>query len=153
MASMNYVILVGGLSRDPQVRRIPSREPPPTQDPSHNSDMVVADLSLAITEKFKGKNRDWQERTTFVDVAVWGRQAEFCEQYLHKGSPILVEGRLQLDQWEKDGEKRSKLKVRADRIQSLASVRRNENDNDKSSPQTPSPASTDAAPQDLETPF
>jgi single-strand DNA-binding protein len=112
MASLNYVILVGNLTRDPQVRKTPS-------------DATVADLGMAINEKYKNKNGEMQEIVTYVDVVAWGRQAEVCQQYLHKGSPVLIEGRLQLDQWEsKEGEKRSKLRVRADRIQFLSGPRR-----------------------------
>lgn len=112
MASLNYVILVGNLTRDPQVRNTPGGA-------------VVADIGMAINEKYKNKAGEMQETVTYVDVVAWGRQAEVCQQYLHKGSPVLIEGRLQLDQWEsKEGEKRSKLRVRADRIQFLSSPRR-----------------------------
>lgn len=112
MASLNYVILVGNLTRDPQVRNIPGGA-------------VVADISMAVNEKYKNKTGEMQEIVTYVDVVAWGRQAEVCQQYLHKGSPVLIEGRLQLDQWEsKEGEKRSKLRVRADRVQFLSSPRR-----------------------------
>ena len=107
MANLNYVVLAGNLTRDPQVRNTPAGT-------------AVADLGLAINEKFKNKTGELQENTTYVDVVAWGRQAEVCQQYLHKGSPVLIEGRLQLDQWEsKEGEKRSKLRVRADRVQFL----------------------------------
>ncbi len=115
MASLNYVILVGNLTRDPQVRNTPGGA-------------TVADLGMAINEKYKNKNGEMQEIVTYVDVVAWGRQAEVCQQYLHKGSPVLIEGRLQLDQWEsKEGEKRSKLRVRADRIQFLSGPRREGN--------------------------
>ena len=114
MASLNYVILVGNLTRDPQVRTTPGGA-------------VVGDISMAVNEKFKNKAGEMQETVTYVDVVAWGRQAEVCQQYLHKGSPVLIEGRLQLDQWEsKEGEKRSKLRVRADRIQFLSSGQRRE---------------------------
>lgn len=111
MASANIVVLCGNLTRDPEVRQIPSG-------------MSVADLGLAINESYKNKSGELVETTCYVDVVVWGKTAENCGQYLRKGSAILVEGRLQLDQWEKDGEKRSKLRVRADRIQFLGSPRR-----------------------------
>lgn len=115
MASLNYVILVGNLTRDPQVRNTPGGA-------------VVADIGMAINEKFKNKAGEMQETVTYVDVVAWGRQAEVCQQYLHKGSPVLIEGRLQLDQWEsKEGEKRSKLRIRADRIQFLSGPRREGN--------------------------
>lgn len=108
MASANFVLLMGNLTRDPEVRTIPSGT-------------TVADLGLAVNESYKNKSGELVETTVFVDVVVWGRLAETCGQYLKKGSPALVEGRLQLDQWEgKDGEKRSKLRVRADRVQFLS---------------------------------
>ena len=112
MASLNYVVLAGNLTRDPVVRNTPSGT-------------AVADLGLAVSDKYKNKAGELVETVCFVDVVAWGRQAEVCQQYLHKGSPVLVEGRLQLDQWEsKEGEKRSKLRVRADRVQFLSSPNR-----------------------------
>lgn len=111
MASFNKVILIGNLTKDPEVRYIPSGT-------------AVGDLRLAVTERFKGRDGQEQESTCFVDVVVWARQAETCGEYLRKGSPILVEGRLQLDEWKsKEGENRSKLRVRADRVQFLGSPR------------------------------
>ncbi len=107
MASYNRVLLMGNLTRNPEIRYTPSGT-------------AVADLGLAINENFKNKAGETVEQTCFVDVVVWGRQAETSAEYLHKGSPVFVEGRLQLDQWEsQQGEKRSKLRVRADRIQFL----------------------------------
>ena len=108
MASFNKVILMGGLTRDPELKQAASG-------------VKVADLSLAITEQWKdratGENK---ETTCYVDVVVWQKQAELCCQYLSKGRQILVEGRLQLDEWEnQQGEKRRKLRVRADRVQFL----------------------------------
>jgi single-strand DNA-binding protein len=105
MASYNRVLLMGNLTRNPEIRYTPTGT-------------AVADLGLAINENFKNKAGEVVEQTCFVDVVVWGRQAETSAEYLHKGSPVFVEGRLQLDQWEnQQGEKRSKLRVRADRIQ------------------------------------
>ena len=109
MASYNRVLLMGNLTRNPEIRYTPSGT-------------AVADLGLAINENFKNKAGEMVEQTCFVDVVVWGRQAETSAEYLHKGSPVFVEGRLQLDQWEnQQGEKRSKLRVRADRVQFLGS--------------------------------
>jgi single-strand DNA-binding protein len=109
MASYNRVLLMGNLTRNPEIRYTPSGT-------------AVADLGLAVNESFKNKAGETVEQTCFVDVVVWGRQAETASEYLHKGSPVFVEGRLQLDQWEsKEGEKRSKLRVRADRVQFLGS--------------------------------
>ncbi len=102
--SVNFVIIGGNLTRDPQVRTLPSGT-------------KVADLGVAVSEQYKDKTGDMKENTHFIDVAAWARTAELCEQYLRKGSPVLVEGRLQFEQWDsKDGEKRSKLKVRAQRV-------------------------------------
>jgi single-strand DNA-binding protein len=109
MASYNRVLLMGNLTRNPEIRYTPSGT-------------AVADLGLAVNESFKNKAGETVEQTCFVDVVVWGRQAETAVEYLHKGSPVFVEGRLQLDQWEsQQGEKRSKLRVRADRVQFLGS--------------------------------
>ncbi len=114
MASMNRVFLMGNLTRDPEVRYTPSGQ-------------AVADLGLAISEKYRNKAGEMEEKTCFVDVVVWARQAETCGEYLSKGSPILCEGSLQLDQWQTEsGEKRSRLRVRAARIQFLSSPRRAE---------------------------
>jgi len=108
MASFNKVILVGNLTRDPEKKYLPSG-------------VAVADLGLAVNESYKNKEGEWVEKPVFIDVVVWDRQAENCAQYLSKGSPILVEGRLQLDTWETpQGEKRSKVRVRADRVQFLS---------------------------------
>jgi single-strand DNA-binding protein len=108
---MNHVILAGNLTRDPESRQLPSGT-------------AVADLGLAINDSYKNKSGELVETTCFVDVVVWGRLAETCSQYLRKGSPVLVEGRLQLDQWTtQEGEKRSKLRVRADRVQFLGGKR------------------------------
>ena len=107
MASMNKVLLMGNVTRNPEVKRT-------------TSGSSVLDLGVAVSENYRGKDGKTVETTCFADVVVWGRQAESCAQYLSKGSPVMVEGRLQLDQWETDsGEKRSKLKIHAQRIQFL----------------------------------
>ena len=106
MPSVNIVTLCGNLTRDPEVRHVPNG-------------MAVADLGLAINETYKNKAGEKVTETVWVPVVVWGKTAENCGQYLRKGASVLVEGRLQLDQWEKDGEKRSKLRVRADRVHFL----------------------------------
>lgn len=105
MASLNRVFLIGNLTKDPEVRFLPSGT-------------AVGDMRLAVTEQFRNKEGVATESTCFVDVVAWGRQAETCGEYLRKGAPIFVEGRLQLDEWKsKEGENRSKLRVRADRVQ------------------------------------
>ena len=108
MASFNKVILMGNLTRDPELKTAPSGS-------------KVADLGLAVSESWRDKNTgEHREVVCFVDVAVWNRLAELCQQYLKKGSPVLVEGRLQMDEWKnQQGEKRSKLRVRADTVKFL----------------------------------
>lgn len=105
MASYNRVILVGNLTRDPELRYIPSGT-------------AVSDIGLAINDRVK-KGNEWVDETTFVDVTLWARTAEVANEYLSKGSSVLIEGRLRLETWEKDGQKRSKLKVVADKMQML----------------------------------
>ena len=111
MASFNKVILVGNLTKDPEVRYT-------------STGTTVGNMRLAVTEHYKKQTGEMQETTCFVDVEVWGRQAETCSEYLKKGSSLLLEGKLKLDEWEtSEGEKRSKLRVRADRVQFLGSPR------------------------------
>jgi len=98
---------MGNLTRDPEVRYTPKGTP-------------VCDVGMAINTTYKTQDGHDREEVTYVTVETWGRQAETCGQYLSKGTPIFVEGRLQLDQWDdKDGKKVSRLKVRADRVQFL----------------------------------
>ena len=105
MASYNRVILVGNLTRDPELRYIPSGT-------------AVSDIGLAVNDRIK-RGDQWVDETTFVDVTLWGRTAEIANEYLSKGSPVLIEGRLKLDRWEKDGQKHSKLRVTAEKMQML----------------------------------
>src|SRR5205809_6381372 len=108
MASFNRVILLGNLTRDVEVRYL-------------QSGTAVADIGMAVNDRRKGQNGEWIEETTFVDVTLWGRTAEVAGEYLGKGSPILIEGRLKYDTWEKDGQKRSKLSVVCERMQMVGS--------------------------------
>jgi single-strand DNA-binding protein len=133
MSTLNRVFLMGNLTRDPEVRYTPSGT-------------AVGDLGLAVNETYKNKAGETVESTVFVDVEVWARQAETCAEYLFKGSPVFVEGRLKLDQWEnQQGEKRSKLRVRADRVQFLGSPKRTEA-TDESSKDAAAPAPMPASP-------
>ena len=109
MVSLNKVFLGGNLTRDPELRRTPSG-------------MAVTDVRLAVNQVYMDKNNQKQEETTFVDVVVWGKQAETLCQYLKKGSALLVEGALQYDSWEHEGQKRSRIRVKASRIQFLSSA-------------------------------
>lgn len=109
MASFNRVILVGNLTRDPELRYTPSGT-------------AVTELGLAVNDRRKSDTGEWIEETTFVDVTLWQRNAEVASEYLTKGSPVLVEGRLKLDTWQgNDGQKRSKLKVVGEKMQLLGS--------------------------------
>ena len=107
MASFNKVILMGNLTRDPDVRM------------TGTVGLKVARLGLAINERRRDRNGQMQDFPVFVDVDAWDKLAELCGQHLSKGSPVLVEGRLQMDNWEKDGVKHQKLKVRAMSIKFL----------------------------------
>ncbi len=106
MASYNRVILLGNLTRDVEMRYTPGGT-------------AVTDIGLAVNDRRKGQNGEWIDETTFVDITLWGRTAEVASEYLHKGSPVLIEGRLKLDTWESEGQKRSKLRVVCDRMQLL----------------------------------
>jgi len=106
MASFNRVILVGNVTRDPEIRYI-------------SSGTAVTDVGLAVNDRRKNASGEWVEETTFVDVTLWGRTAEVAGEYVTKGSPLLIEGRLKLDTWEKEGKKHSKLRVVCDRMQML----------------------------------
>jgi single-strand DNA-binding protein len=108
MASYNRVILMGNLTRDIQLRYTPGGT-------------AVTEIGLAVNERRKNQNGEWIDETTFVDVTFWGRTAEVAAEYLTKGSPVFIEGRLKLDSWEKDGQKHYKLRVVCDRMQLLSS--------------------------------
>lgn len=108
MASFNRVILLGNITRDIEVKYL-------------QSGMAVTELGLAVNDRRKNQQGEWIEETTFVDVTLWGRTAEIAGEYLGKGSPVLIEGRLKLDTWETDGQKRSKLRVVGERMQMIGS--------------------------------
>jgi len=108
MASFNRVILLGNVTRDPELRYIANGT-------------AVTDIGLAVNDRRKTATGEWVEETTFVDVTLWGRTAEVAGEYVTKGSPLLIEGRLKLDTWEKDGKKNSKLRVVGERMQLLGS--------------------------------
>ena len=107
MANLNKVFLIGNLTRDPELRYTPAG-------------VAVANLGLAVNRRFRDKSGELKEDFCFLTVTVWDKQAEACCQYLQKGSPIFVEGVLQSRSWETtDGQKRSTIDVRAERIQFL----------------------------------
>ena len=107
MANFNKVLLIGNLTRDPELKHTPSNQ-------------AVATIGLAVNRTYNTKDGEKREETTFVDCEAWGRQAEVMSQYLAKGRPVMIEGRLKLDQWkDKDGNNRSKLRVVVENFQFL----------------------------------
>lgn len=108
MANLNKVMLIGNLTRDPEVRYTPKGT-------------AVTDIGMAINRNYSLDDGERREETTFVDITFWGRQAEVLGQYMKKGRPLYVEGRLQLDSWDdkNTGQKRSKLKVVGENFQFL----------------------------------
>lgn len=108
MANLNKVMLMGNLTRDPEVRYTPKGT-------------AVGDLGIAVNRRVSDGNGNWTDETTFVDVTVWGSNAENAQKFLSKGRGVFVEGRLQMDTWEdkQSGQKRSKLKVVAEVLQFL----------------------------------
>jgi len=110
MANLNRVLLIGNLTRDPEVRYTPKGT-------------AVADIALAINRVISSDDGERREEVTYIDVTLWSRQAEVAEQYLKKGRPVFIEGRLQLDTWDdkQTGQKRSKLKVVGEAMQLLGS--------------------------------
>jgi single-strand DNA-binding protein len=112
MANLNKVLLMGNLTRDPEVRYTPKGT-------------AIANIGLAINRRWTTETGEQKEEATFVDIEVWGRQAETANQYLKKGSPLFVEGRLRLDQWDdkESGQKRSKLKIVCEHFQFIGAPR------------------------------
>ena len=110
MASVNKVILIGNCTRDPEVRYTPKGT-------------AVADIGMALNRYFSSDGGEKREETTFVDVTLWGRQAEVAGEYLKKGRPVYIEGRLQMDSWDdkNTGQKRTKLKIVGEQMQLLGS--------------------------------
>ena len=110
MANLNKVMLIGNLTRDPEIKYTPKGS-------------AIAELGLAINRYYTTESGEKKEETTFVDVTLWGRQAEIAKEYLSKGKPVYIEGRLQLDTWDdkQTGQKRSKLRVTGEQMQLLGS--------------------------------
>jgi single-strand DNA-binding protein len=108
MANLNKVMLIGNLTRDPEVRYTPKGT-------------AIAELGLAVNRNYTTESGEKREEVTFVDVELWGRQAEIAGEYLKKGRPVFIEGRLKLDSWEdkQTGQKKSKLRVVAEGMQFL----------------------------------
>lgn len=107
MPNLNKVFLMGNLTRDPELRYVPSGT-------------AVATFTIAVNRVYKTQEGEKKEQTSFVRVVVWARRAEVCGEYLSKGSPVFVEGRLQSRNWEtQDGQKRSTIEIIADNVQFL----------------------------------
>ena len=111
MPSLNRVFLMGNLTRDPEVRTTPSG-------------VSVADLGLAVSRRYRSNSGEEKEDRCFVKVSAWAQQAEFAGRYLRKGAAVYVEGRLQYDEWERDGERQTRLSVSAERLQALDGPKR-----------------------------
>jgi single-strand DNA-binding protein len=153
MASFNKVILLGNLTRDPEVRYTPKGS-------------AVAEVGLAVNRVYTTDGGEKREEVTFVDVTLWGRTAEIAGEYLKKGRPVLIEGRLQLDTWDdkQSGQKRSKLKVVGEAMQLLGGRPGGGSDGDEggggpsrssgsSNRSSPPPKAAPAEPDDDEIPF
>ena len=150
MASFNKVILLGNLTRDPEVRY------------THKGS-AVCDLGLAVNRSYTLDSGEKREEVTFVDVVLWARLAEIAGEYLKKGRPVFIEGRLQLDTWDdkQSGQKRSKLRVIGETMQLLGgrppgaagSSGASEGGESRPAKTTPPPKAGAAAPDDDEIPF
>ena len=144
MASYNRVILLGNITRDIELKYI-------------QSGTAVTEIGMAVNDRRKSPSGEWIDETTFVDVTLWGRTAEVASEYLGKGSPVLIEGRLKLDQWETDGQKRSKLRVVADKMQMLGGKggggTPSSRPNSEYSEAAPTPSGPPAGPPDEDIPF
>jgi single-strand DNA-binding protein len=150
MASFNKVLLLGNLTRDPEVRYTPKGS-------------AVCDLGIAVNRSYTTDAGEKREEATFVDVTLWGRTAEVAGEYLKKGRPVFIEGRLQLDSWDdkQTGQKRSKLKVIGETMQLLGSGRggggapaeASDEDRPSSRPAPPPKPSTQPQPDEDEIPF
>lgn len=148
MANVNKVILIGNLTRDPEIKYTPKGS-------------AVTDFGLAVNRTYQSDGGEKREETTFIDVTLWGRTAEIASQYLKKGRPVYIEGRLQMDSWEdkQSGQKRSKLKVVGETLQFLGSREGGggggrSDDDDAPPPSRPRSApAPQSAPEDDDIPF
>ena len=128
-SNINRVVLTGNLTRDPELRSLPSG-------------MSVCSLRLAVNTRRKGASGDWEDKPNYFDVTVWGAQGENCAQYLAKGRPVAVDGRLEWREWQdKEGNKRQSVDIIADSVQFLGSREGGENGG-RFTPQSDVPADT-----------
>lgn len=130
--SFNQVILMGNLTRDPELRQTPNGQ-------------NVCSFSLALNRSYKGGDGEWKEATDYIDIVAWGPLGERVAQYLSKGRPCLVNGRLQSRSWEQDGQKRSKVEVNAQDVTFLGGPGGNSGGDEGGSPapKTAKPAKND----------
>jgi len=135
MASLNKVYLMGNLTRDPDVR-------------TTTTGLKIAKLGMAVNRKYRTRDNEQRDETTFVDIDAFGQQAEVLERYCNKGSPLFVEGRLRLDQWQSNtGESRSKLTVVLENFQFIGGREGGQaQENPGSNPSTARPEAAPAAP-------
>ena len=150
MANLNRVLLIGNLTRDPEIRYTPKGT-------------AVADVGLAVNRVLNTEEGERREEVTYVDVVLWARLAEIADQYLKKGRPVFIEGRLQLDSWDdkQTGQKRSRLRVVGENMQLLgsrsdseaaaspAAPRRQSSSAPAPRPQPPKDPDLDAEPDDI----
>ena len=136
MANLNRVLLIGNLTRDPEIRYTPKGT-------------AVADVGLAINRVLNTEEGERREEVTYVDVVLWARLAEIADQYLKKGRPVFIEGRLQLDSWDdkQTGQKRSRLRVVAENMQLLGSRSESEATASTAPRRSPGPAAPAPRPQ------
>jgi single-strand DNA-binding protein len=140
MASLNKVLLIGNLTRPPELRYTPNGT-------------AVADLRLAVNRNYTTASGEKREEACFLTVVVWGKQAESCGEYLDKGSGVFVEGRLQTRDWEaKDGQKRTVTEVVAERVQFMSRTK-GPGGGQSAPPPVPSFAEEAAGPNDDDVPF
>ncbi len=134
--SFNQVILMGNLTRDPELRSTPSGQ-------------SVCSFSLALNRSYKGSDGNWQEATDYIDVVAWGPLGERVAQYLSKGRPALVNGRIQSRSWEQDGQKRSKVEVVAQDVTFLGGPGGERNENFADSAPKPKPTTSKKKEEDI----
>ncbi|HVX48062.1 MAG TPA: single-stranded DNA-binding protein [Candidatus Saccharimonadales bacterium] len=132
--SLNQVILMGNLTRDPELRQTPTGQ-------------TVTNFSLALNRSYKDQSGEWQEVTDYVDIVCWGPLAERVAQYMSKGRRCLVQGRLQSRSWEQEGQKRSKVEVLSNDVTFLDSRGGGGDDGDNGAPATSGGSSSDGKPQ------
>ena len=143
MANLNRVLLLGNVTRDPEVRYTPKGS-------------AVCDLGIAVNRAYTTDSGEKSEEVTFVDVTLWGRTAEIASEYLKKGRPVFIEGRLQMDTWDdkQTGQKRTRLRVVAENMQLLGGRPQGGADSGEGRPTSPPPKkSATPEPDDDEIPF